>query len=590
MIDKKIISVVPECTRFVFLTVLLQLIELCVNILTVFFISILLKDIFYGELLLRRMLVTLLAVLASVFVRSVCVKLSARTSFNASRQVKKRLRVLLLNKLLQLGPSYTSKVSSAEVVQVCVEGVDQLETYFGQYLPQFFYSMIAPFILFGVFCFINVRCAAVLLCCVPLIPLVIIFVQKIAKRLLSKYWGQYTSLGSSFLENLQGLTTLKIYQADGAKALEMEKESELFRKITMKVLTMQLNSIVVMDVVAYGGAALGIIVAALELKNGRMDIFGSVMTALLSAEFFIPMRRLGSFFHVAMNGIAASKKIFKILELEESDTSGFDGGCDGNYTSAGVCECPAGVESDVDSCVEPGTIDQDEKIIKNEDGIFVKNLSFAYGKKTVLEHVSMSFPKGKLTAITGESGSGKSTVAKLISKKCVDVCYTGAASYIFAGTVRTNLLMADSGLSDKEMWQALKKVNLEEFLLSKECSGLETKLTEQGANFSGGQRQRLSIARAFLQKSGFYIFDEATSSVDSENEDLIMKQIYELSKTKTVILITHRLANSVGAANIYVMKDGKVIQSGTHENLSGVEGEYSNLLKTQKALEEFNHE
>ncbi len=555
MIDKKIISVVPECTRFVFLTVLLQLIELCVNILTVFFISSLLKDIFYGELLLRRMLVTLLTVLSSIIVRSVCVKLSARTSFNASKQVKKRLRVLLLNKLLRLGPSYTSKVSSAEVVQVCVEGVDQLETYFGQYLPQFFYSMIAPFILFGVFCFINVRCAAVLLCCVPLIPLVIVVVQKIAKRLLSKYWGQYTSLGSSFLENLQGLTTLKIYQADGAKALEMEKESELFRKITMKVLTMQLNSIVVMDVVAYGGAALGIIVAALELKNGRMDIFGSVMTALLSAEFFIPMRRLGSFFHVAMNGIAASKKIFKILELDE-----------------------------------PGTIEQNEKIIKNEDGIFVKNLSFAYGEKAVLEGVTMSFPKGKLTAITGESGSGKSTVAKLVSKNCADVCYTGAASCIFAGTVRNNLLMADSGLSDKEMWQALRKVNLEEFLLSRECSGLETKLSEQGANFSGGQRQRLSIARAFLQKSGFYIFDEATSSVDSENEDLIMKQIYELSKTKTVILITHRLANSVGAANIYVMKDGKVIQSGTHEDLSKIKGEYSNLLKTQKALEEFNHE
>ncbi len=555
MIDKKIISVVTECTRFVFLTVLLQLIELCVNILTVFFISSLLKDIFYGELLLRRMLVTLLTVLSSIIVRSVCVKLSARTSFNASKQVKKRLRVLLLNKLLRLGPSYTSKVSSAEVVQVCVEGVDQLETYFGQYLPQFFYSMIAPFILFGVFCFINVRCAAVLLCCVPLIPLVIVVVQKIAKRLLLKYWGQYTSLGSSFLENLQGLTTLKIYQADGAKALEMEKESELFRKITMKVLTMQLNSIVVMDVVAYGGAALGIIVAALELKNGRMDIFGSVMTALLSAEFFIPMRRLGSFFHVAMNGIAASKKIFKILELDE-----------------------------------PGTIEQNEKIIKNEDGIFVKNLSFAYGEKAVLEGVTMSFPKGKLTAITGESGSGKSTVAKLVSKNCADVCYTGAASCIFAGTVRNNLLMADSGLSDKEMWQALKKVNLEEFLLSRECSGLETKLSEQGANFSGGQRQRLSIARAFLQKSGFYIFDEATSSIDSENEDLIIKQIYELSKTKTVILITHRLANSVGAANIYVMKDGKVIQSGTHENLSKIKGEYSNLLKTQKALEEFNHE
>ncbi len=578
MIDKKIISVVPECKRFVFLTVFLQLIELCVNILSVFFISEFLKDIFYGELLPHRAIVTLFAVLLSVLVRSACVKFSARTSFNASKQVKKRLRVLLLNKLLQLGPSYTSKVSSAEVVQVCVEGVDQLETYFGQYLPQFFYSMIAPFVLFGVFCFINVRCAAVLLFCVPLIPLVIIVVQKIAKRLLAKYWGQYTSLGSSFLENLQGLTTLKIYQADGAKALEMEKESELFRKITMKVLTMQLNSIVVMDVVAYGGAALGIIVAALELKNGRMDIFGSVMTVLLSAEFFIPMRSLGSFFHVAMNGIAASKKIFKILELDESDNS------ECNCDSAGVCELSAGAE------VGAGRNEKNEKIVKNSDGIFIKNLSFAYGKKNVLEDVTMSFPKGKLTAITGESGSGKSTVAKLVSKNCADVCYTGAASYIFAGTVRSNLLMADSSLSDEEMWQALKKVNLEEFLLSRECSGLETKLTEQGANFSGGQRQRLSIARAFLQKSDFYIFDEATSSVDSENEDLIMKRIYELSENKTVILITHRLANSAGAANIYVMKNGKVTQSGTHEKLSEVEGEYSNLLKTQNALEEFNHE
>ncbi len=572
MIDKKIISVVPECKCFVLLTVALQLLELFVNILSVFFISVFLKDIFYGELLPSRVVVTFCAVLSSVIMRSVCVKLSARTSFNASKLVKKRLRVLLLNKLLRLGPSYTSKVSSAEVVQVCVEGVDQLETYFGQYLPQFFYSMIAPFILFALFCFINVRCAAVLLCCVPLIPVVIVVVQKIAKRLLAKYWGRYTSLGSSFLENLQGLTTLKIYQADGAKAAEMQRESELFRKITMKVLTMQLNSIVVMDVVAYGGAALGIIVAAFELKNGRMDVFGSVMTSLLSAEFFIPMRRLGSFFHVAMNGIAASKKIFKILELEESD--GWENFC--------------GTESgnDCGECCGQGT----DCYAQGADGIFVKNLSFAYGEKTVLNDVTMEFPKGRLTAITGESGSGKSTVAKLVSKKCAGVCYTGAASYIFAGTVRSNLLMADSTLTDEEMWQALRKVNLEEFLLSKECCGLETRLFEQGANFSGGQRQRLSIARAFLQKSDFYIFDEATSSIDSENEDFIIRQIYELSRTKTVVLITHRLANSVGAANIYVMKNGKVVQSGTHAQLLSVDGEYLKLFNTQKTLEEFNHE
>ncbi len=572
MIDKKIISVVPECKCFVFLTVALQLLELFVNILSVFFISVFLKDIFYGELLPSRVVVTVCAVLSSLIVRSVCVKLSARTSFNASKLVKKRLRVLLLNKLLRLGPSYTSKVSSAEVVQVCVEGVDQLETYFGQYLPQFFYSMIAPFILFALFCFINVRCAAVLLCCVPLIPVVIVVVQKIAKRLLAKYWGRYTSLGSSFLENLQGLTTLKIYQADGAKAVEMQRESELFRKITMKVLTMQLNSIVVMDVVAYGGAALGIIVAAFELKNGRMDIFGSVMTSLLSAEFFIPMRRLGSFFHVAMNGIAASKKIFKILELEESDgRENFCGAESGN---------------DCGECCGQGT----DGYAQWADGIFVKNLSFAYGEKTVLNDVTMEFPKGRLTAITGESGSGKSTIAKLVSKKCAGVCYTGAASYIFAGTVRSNLLMADSTLSDEEMWQALRKVNLEEFLLSKECCGLETRLFEQGANFSGGQRQRLSIARAFLQKSDVYIFDEATSSIDSENEDFIIRQIYELSRAKTVVLITHRLANSVGAATIYVMKNGKVVQSGTHGQLLSVDGEYLKLFNTQKTLEEFNHE
>ncbi len=572
MIDKKIISVVPECKCFVFLTVALQLLELFVNILSVFFISVFLKDIFYGELLPSRVVVTFCAVLSSLIVRSVCVKLSARTSFNASKLVKKRLRVLLLNKLLRLGPSYTSKVSSAEVVQVCVEGVDQLETYFGQYLPQFFYSMIAPFILFALFCFINVRCAAVLLCCVPLIPVVIVVVQKIAKKLLAKYWGQYTSLGSSFLENLQGLTTLKIYQADGAKAVEMQRESELFRKITMKILTMQLNSIVVMDVVAYGGAALGIIVAAFELKNGRMDVFGSVMTSLLSAEFFIPMRRLGSFFHVAMNGIAASKKIFKILELEESDgRENFCGTESGN---------------DCDECCGQGT----DGYAQGADGIFVKNLSFAYGEKTVLNDVTMEFPKGRLTAITGESGSGKSTIAKLVSKKCAGVCYTGAASYIFAGTVRSNLLMANPALSDEEMWQALRKVNLEEFLLSKECCGLETRLFEQGANFSGGQRQRLSIARAFLQKSDFYIFDEATSSIDSENEDFIIRQIYELSRVKTVVLITHRLANSVGAANIYVMKNGKVVQSGTHAQLLSVDGEYLKLFNTQKTLEEFNHE
>ena len=472
--------------------------------------------------------------------------------------------------MLRLGASYNEKVKTSEIVQVSVEGVEQLETYFGAYLPQFFYAMIAPLTLFIVTCFVNVLSAVVLLVCVPLIPVAIAAVQTWAKKLLSKYWGQYTALGDTFLENLQGLTTLKIYKSDKFKNDEMNIEAEKFRKITMKVLTMQLNSITIMDLIAYGGAAVGMILAVTQFAGGHIDISGCLFIILLSADFFIPMRRLGSFFHIAMNGMAASDKIFNLLDIKEENSA-------------------------------------KEKITDNTD-IECNNLSFSYDEsREILHGVNMSFKKGSFTAVVGKSGCGKSTVASILTGKnkgfggsvtiggisikeinenslMKSITYIGHNSYIFKGTVRENLLMA-ANVKDEELWRVLEQVNLANFLKSE--NGLDTFINEKASNISGGQRQRLALARALLHNSDIYIFDEATSNIDIESENDIMEQIIKLAKAKTVILISHRLANVVNADNIYVMQDGNIIESGAHTELLKNNSVYANLYNSQIQLENY---
>lgn len=574
MINKRLIHLVSESKKYIFANVLIQWIGLIVNIYMITQISFLVQQVFEETAKADDFLRVAVIVLVTIALRSFCMILSSKMGFLSSKAVKQKLRGMIYEKLLRIGASYNEKISSSEVVQVSVEGVEQLETYFGAYLPQFFYSMLAPLTLFAVLSRINFKAALILLICVPLIPIAIASVQTFAKKLFGKYWGQYTSLGDLFLENIQGLTTLKIYQADEFKNEQMNEEAEKFRKITMRVLVMQLNSVTIMDFIAYGGAALGIIVSVLQFRAGNVSLAGCLTIILLSAEFFIPMRLLGSFFHIAMNGMAASEKIFRLMDLEVPR--------------------------------------QGEKEFPKDTAIRISGLGFSYtADREILKEVAMEFPKNSFTAIVGESGSGKSTIAAILMGRnknysgsirigdtelpeiaedslMKSIAYIGHESYLFKGSVRENLQMGNPSASEKEMWEVLEKVNLSDFLKAEK--GLETLLIEKGGNLSGGQRQRLALARAMLHDAPVYIFDEATSNIDVESENEIMGQIHRLAQSKTVILITHRLANAVKTENIYVIQQGRIKEQGNHLQLISREGIYATLWQTQMSLENFGTE
>lgn len=575
MINKRLIGTVAESKKYIAGNVILQWCSLTANIALMLSISRMLAELFRGSASVQLFTVTGIVVILALAVRFFCSIGAAKMGYFSSKAVKKSLREKIYQKLLRLGSSYNEQVKTSEVVQVAVEGVDQLETYFGAYLPQFFYAMLAPLTLFIVLCFVNVAAAVVLLICVPLIPVAIAAVQTWAKKLLSKYWGQYTELGDTFLENLQGLTTLKIYQADAFKQQEMNEQAEKFRKITMKVLTMQLNSITIMDLIAYGGAALGVIMAVTQYQSGGVSLEGCLLIILLAADFFIPMRQLGSFFHIAMNGMAASDKIFRLLDLEETKPEITE-----SFPSGHTIRC--------------------------------SGLSFSYEPdREILHSVDLTFPQGSFTALVGESGCGKSTLASILMGRnkgytgsvsvggvplssiqeeslLRNITYISHQSYLFKGTVRENLLMGKPGASDEELWAVLSRVNLAEFLKAEQ--GLDTRLLEKASNLSGGQCQRLALARALLHDSPVYIFDEATSNIDVESENDIMREIHELTKSKTVILVSHRLANVVGADHIYVLDHGIVAESGSHEELLAHHGLYERLWSAQQTLEQFGKE
>ncbi len=576
MINKRLIGIVPESRKYIAGNVALQWLSLVANIVMMTSITTLLSALYIYRETSTVFFGAVIAMLVAMLVRFGCAIGASKMSYLSSQEVKKTLRRLIYEKLLRLGASYQEQTGTSEVVQVAVEGVDQLETYFGAYLPQFFYAMLAPLTLFIYLCFINVPSAVVLLICVPLIPVAIAAVQTWAKKLLSKYWGQYTALGDTFLENLQGLTTLKIYQSDAYKNEEMNAESEKFRKITMKVLTMQLNSITIMDFIAYGGAALGIILSVSQMQAGKVNLAGCLLIILLAADFFIPMRQLGSFFHIAMNGMAASEKIFRLLDLPEREGDGAAG---------------AGFPDSGDICLE--------------------QVHFAYeADREILHGADLVLRRGQFTAIVGESGCGKSTISGIlmgrnggysgtvrvgtvdyhrISERSLmqNITYVSHQSYLFRGTVGDNLRMGRPGASDEELWQVLEKVRLADFLRSKQ--GLETPMQEKGGNFSGGQCQRLALARALLHDSPIYIFDEATSNIDVESENDIMALIRELAATgeKTIVLISHRLANVVEADRIYVMDAGNVTEQGTQEELLVQNGIYARLWNAQQSLENY---
>ena len=570
MMNKRLIDFVPKSRKYIAGNVALQWVSLLANIGMMTAITQLLAALFGGTADGAQLAGTAILAALAVAVRFACITGASRMGFLSSRTVKKALREAIYQKLLRLGASYNEQVKTSEVVQVAVEGVDQLETYFGAYLPQFFYAMLAPLTLFAVLCFVNVPVAVVLLICVPLIPVAIAAVQTWAKKLLSKYWGQYTALGDTFLENLQGLTTLKIYQADAARNDEMNEQAEKFRKITMKVLTMQLNSITIMDLIAYGGAALGVILSAMQFRAGNVTLSGALLIVVLAADFFIPMRQLGSFFHIAMNGMAASDKIFRLLDLPEPEKK--------------PLSCPDG---DLNCC----------------------DLRFSYEPdREILHGINLSFSKGSFTSLVGESGCGKSTIVSIlmgrsrgysgsvtiggaelreISEESLmrHITYVSHQSYLFKGTVRSNLLMGKPDASDEQLWAVLKQVNLADFLRSE--NGLDTLVAEKGGNFSGGQCQRLALARALLHDSPVYIFDEATSNIDVESENDIMAQIHALAGRKTVILISHRLANATLSDRIYVLDHGSVVESGTHRELLAQNGLYASLRNAQQALENY---
>ena len=572
MFHKRLIKEFRENQKNIWGMVPTQWVMLIANVVLMLQTATFIAGMVRGENL-QNQSIRLLVTLAVVgVVRSLMSLLNSKLSFEASKQVKARLRTMVYEKMMRLGSSYKEYFQTSEVVQITTEGVEQLEIYFGKYMPQFFYSMLAPVTLFVIVGTMSLKVAVVLLICVPLIPLSIVAVQKFAKKMLAKYWGTYTEMGDSFLECLQGLTTLKIYQADERYAKRMDEEAEKFRKVTMRVLIMQLNSISIMDLVAYGGAAVGIILSILEYQKGVIGLAQCFFIIMISAEFFLPLRLLGSFFHIAMNGNAAADKIFRLVDLEE---------------------------------------DQGEKSAQMEgesDEIAFSNVSFSYeAKKKVLEGISFRAGHG-LTALVGESGCGKSTTTlllmgdrradegqifigdmpidkmdlKALRRKITRIRHD---SYLFAGTIRENLLMGKEDATETQMKEALREVNLLDFV--EKSGGLDFVLLEKASNLSGGQKQRLSLARVLLHDTPIYIFDEATSNVDVESENDIMAVVRKLAKTKTVLLISHRLANVVSADQIYVLKDGMIVEKGQHEALCKEDGYYHRLFRQQSALEQF---
>ena len=573
MFDKRLMAMCPESKKYIVGNIACQWTELMMNAVMIFIISTAVEKLYRREMTANGVLMSLGILAGALVIRFFMTKTLARMSYFASKTVKRVMREQIYKKILRLGNTYREHATTAELVQESVEGVEQLESYFGQYVPQFFYAFIAPitlFVLFGIAG--SFKVAGVLLICVPLIPGAIMMVQKIAKKLLSRYWDQYAKLGSTFLENLQGLTTLKTYKADAYKNEQMNEESENFRRITMKVLTMQLNSIIIMDFFAYGGAALGIALAGKAFLDGSLTIRSTVFMILLSADFFLPMRKLGSYFHVAMNGMAASDRIFRFLNEEEP---------------------------------------KEKSALIPEKGLDIRlsDVSFSYDdEKQVLDHVSVDIRENTFTGIVGESGSGKSTIASLIMGRNTikqgsltiaggnvfdinedsllgTINYIGPYSTFFKGTLRENLLLADPEASEEKLWEVLTECNIDGFF--KEEKGLDTLLTENAGNLSGGQRQRLALARAILHDAKVYIFDEATSNIDIESEESILSEIKKLARTKTIIMITHRLMNVVDADKIFVLEKGRISGTGTHAELLETDAVYRKLWDTQKELEEY---
>ncbi|WP_455684039.1 ABC transporter ATP-binding protein/permease [Thomasclavelia sp.] len=569
MINKRLVSYLKEDKKYIYLQVLMQWLILIGQVIIIAIIANMVNEL-YLDGKVSNFVVKTVIIVVFILIKGYFGKLVFYYSFKASQNIKGKLRYDIYQKVLLLNNRYSDVISTASLTQLMSEGVEQLEIYFGKYLPQFFYSMLAPLTLFIILGKVEFKAALALFICVPLIPVSIILVQKFAKRLLNKYWGLYGNLAERFLDNVRGLTTLKSYQGDQIKHIEMNEEAQRFRNITMKVLIMQLNSISIMDLVAYGGAGLGIIISLYSYQAGSINLGETFMMIVLSAEFFIPLRLLGSFFHIAMNGNAASEKIFRLLDTPIEDDK--------------------------------------ELEINNINKIEIANLSFGYNEKIVLKNVSLKIDEPGIYGIVGTSGSGKSTIAKLlmgyydhyqgalmyndkqvnkIKHHCLmkQITMVEHDPYIFAGTVRSNLSDGCSNTSDIAKIEVLKKVNLWNYF--KGVNGLDSEIEERGNNLSGGQKQRLSIARALLHDTKVYIFDEATSNIDVESEGIIMGLIEQMQDEKIVILISHRLANVENCKCNYIFSHGRLIGTGHHDRLMEINKEYFELVNSQKEIENY---
>ena len=573
MFDKRLFSLVPGVMRHIAGNVALQWLALLANVVLFVSVGRLLQSVLTGGATGIDLARALLVAVVAVAVRLVCQAQATKQGLAASALAKQRVRTLVYDKLVRMGPSYRETVATSEATQLCVEGIEQLEAYFGSYLPQLFYSLIASVTLFFCLAPLCTPAAVVLLCCVPLIPISLMAVMKIAKRIMGDYWHSYTDLGALFLESIQGLTTLKVFGADEERHRRMNEEAEKFRKATMRLLTMQLNSVIVMDIFAFAGAAAGIVVMLNSYAVGTVTFAGAFAFVFLAADFFIPLRTLGSFFHTATGGMAAAERMYRIIDAPEPACG----------TQAVTC---------------------------TSVGIECRNVSYSYdGTRTVLQNADFTARPGGFVGITGASGSGKSTLAGILTGANLSytgsvtiggidlrdisaeslrdtVTYVGFRGFLFAGTVRSNLLMARAGASDDELWEALSRCRIDDFV--RRSGGLDAPVSAEGTNLSGGQRQRLAMARSLLHDTPVYIFDEATSNIDADSEASIIDAVAELARTKTVVMVSHRLAALRGCDKVYVFEAGRVVQTGTHEELAKQDGPYASLWARQAELEDFS--